>query len=170
MRALRIAPDTTVTELNLPETGACSAIRDQLGTASAVGQGVYHRRALLHFHGDGRAIGLAQNIATWALASSWRGMVPYRVHGPVTVAALGTGKWPHWTTAWPSAQAGCADRAQDTGGLACTAARVDEGGSEGAACVRGPGCRPQLAVHGARWWCAVVGQRAGWRWPVGSAD
>ncbi|MFF4762913.1 hypothetical protein [Streptomyces sp. NPDC001292] len=54
MRALRIAPDTTVTELGLPESGALSAIRDHIGTASAVDQGVYHRRALLHLHGEGR--------------------------------------------------------------------------------------------------------------------
>ncbi|MFE4416061.1 hypothetical protein [Streptomyces sp. NPDC056821] len=55
MRALRIAPDTTVTEL---ESGALSAIRDHIGTASAVDQGVYHRRALLHLYGEGQVIGL----------------------------------------------------------------------------------------------------------------
>ncbi|MCX4598284.1 hypothetical protein OG819_55085 [Streptomyces sp. NBC_01549] len=85
MRALRIAPDTTVTELDLPETGAHSAIQDHIGTTGAVDQGVYHPRALLHIHGDGRALGLAQNITAWALASAWRGMALYPIHGPVIV-------------------------------------------------------------------------------------
>jgi len=85
VRALRIAPDTTVTELDLPETSAHSAIQDHVGTTGAVDQGVYHRRTLLHIHGNGRAIGLAQNIAVWALASAWRGMALYPIHGPVIV-------------------------------------------------------------------------------------
>ncbi|MGW7530257.1 hypothetical protein [Streptomyces sp. NPDC054783] len=85
MRALRIAPDTTVTELDLPEPGAHSAIRDHIGTTGPVDQGLYHRRALLHIHGDGRTIGLAQNIAAWALASTWRGIALYPIHGPVIV-------------------------------------------------------------------------------------
>ena len=89
MRALRIAPDTTVTELDLPETGAHSTIQDHIGTSGAVDQGVYHPRALLHIHGDGRAIGLAQNIAAWALASAWRGMALYPIHGPVIVTGRG---------------------------------------------------------------------------------
>ncbi|GAB1331743.1 hypothetical protein [Streptomyces sennicomposti] len=85
MRALRIAPDTTVTELDLPETDAHSAIQDHIGTTDAVDQGVYHRRALLHIQGDGRANTLAQNITAWALASAWRGIALYPIHGPVIV-------------------------------------------------------------------------------------
>ncbi|MFF4836974.1 hypothetical protein [Streptomyces sp. NPDC001315] len=46
---------------------------------------MYHRRVLLHIHGNGRAMGLAQNIAAWALASAWRGMALHPVHGPVVV-------------------------------------------------------------------------------------
>ncbi|WP_435613655.1 hypothetical protein [Streptomyces sp. bgisy159] len=85
MRALRIAPDTTVTELDLPETGAHSAIQDHIGTTDAVDQGVYHRRAILHIQGGGRANRLAQNITAWALASAWRGISLYPIHGPVIV-------------------------------------------------------------------------------------
>ncbi|MFC9931683.1 hypothetical protein [Streptomyces sp. NPDC127190] len=85
MRALRITPDTTVRELGLPEPGAQSAIRDHIGTSGAVGQGVYHWQALLHIHGDGRVIGLAQNITAWALASAWRSIALYPIHGPVVV-------------------------------------------------------------------------------------
>ncbi|MGW4823519.1 hypothetical protein ACWEP4_32375 [Streptomyces sp. NPDC004227] len=46
---------------------------------------MYHQWALLHIHGDGRATGLAQNIAAWALASAWRGMALYPIPGPVVV-------------------------------------------------------------------------------------
>lgn len=91
MRALRIAPDTTVTELALPEPGAHSAIRDHIGTTGTVDQGLYHRRTLLHLHGDGRGMGLAQNIAAWALASAWRGMALYPIHGPVIVTGRAHG-------------------------------------------------------------------------------
>ncbi|POX48165.1 hypothetical protein C3489_27780 [Streptomyces sp. Ru71] len=85
MRALCIAPDTAISELDLPEPGAPSAIREHIGSSGAVDLGVYHRQALLHMHGDGHAIGLAQNIAAWALASAWRGIVLYPMHGPVVV-------------------------------------------------------------------------------------
>ncbi|MBC2868663.1 hypothetical protein [Streptomyces mexicanus] len=85
MRALRIAPDTAVRELDLPEPGAQSAIREHIGTSGAVDQGVYHRQTLLHIPGDGRVLGLAQNITAWALASAWRGIALYPIHGPVVV-------------------------------------------------------------------------------------
>jgi hypothetical protein len=85
MRALRIDPDTTVTELALPDTDAHSVIREQVGSASAADQGVYHPRALLHLHGEGQVIGLTQNVAAWALASAWRGMTLYPLHGPVVI-------------------------------------------------------------------------------------
>ncbi|WP_030618384.1 hypothetical protein [Streptomyces achromogenes] len=85
MRALRIAPDTAVRELDLPVPGAQSAIRDHIGATGFVDQGLYHRQALLHIHGEGRVIGLAQNITAWALASAWRGIALYPFHGPVVV-------------------------------------------------------------------------------------
>ncbi|MEU6285682.1 hypothetical protein [Streptomyces sp. NPDC047028] len=88
MRVLSIAPDTTVTELDLPEADADSAIPHHIGATDAVDQGVYHRRALLHIHGGRRVIGLAQNITAWALASAGRGIALYPIHGPV----IGTGR------------------------------------------------------------------------------
>ncbi|MGA5278744.1 hypothetical protein ACPCKL_34350 [Streptomyces cellulosae] len=39
LRFLRIASDTTVPELDLPEAGAHSTIQDRIGTTNAVGQG-----------------------------------------------------------------------------------------------------------------------------------
>jgi hypothetical protein len=59
MHALRIDPDTTVTDLNLPATDAQSAIQEHVGS-DAIDQGVYHRRALLHIHGNGLKAGLPQ--------------------------------------------------------------------------------------------------------------
>ncbi|MFC7266377.1 hypothetical protein [Streptomyces lutosisoli] len=85
MHALRIDPDATVTDLNLPLTDAHSAILEHLGSPDAVDQGVYHRRAVLHIHGNGRTLGLPQNLAAWALASAWRGMTLYPLAGPVLV-------------------------------------------------------------------------------------
>ncbi|MEU9214837.1 hypothetical protein AB0D27_45145 [Streptomyces sp. NPDC048415] len=58
MRALRIDPAAAVTDLNLPEPGAYSAIREHVGFPDSVDQGVYHRRAVVHMHGNGREIGL----------------------------------------------------------------------------------------------------------------
>ncbi|MEU0949955.1 hypothetical protein ABZ379_45950 [Streptomyces canus] len=85
MRALLIAPIGTVTELDLPESGARTAIRDQVGSSGAVDQGLYHPHALLHVHGSGQSIGLDGNLTAWALASAWRGMSLYPFHGPVVV-------------------------------------------------------------------------------------
>ncbi|MCQ8833799.1 hypothetical protein [Streptomyces malaysiensis] len=85
MRALLITPAGIVTELDLPESGARSAIRDHVGSAGAVDQGLYHREALVHVHGDGQRIGLDSNLTAWALASAWRGMPLYSFHGPVVV-------------------------------------------------------------------------------------
>ncbi|MFR0367632.1 hypothetical protein [Streptomyces sp. MCC20] len=85
MRALLIAPDGTVTELDLPESAVSSAIRDHIGSDGAVDQGRYHPHALLHVHGDGQRIGLDANLTAWALASAWRGMPLYPFQGPVVV-------------------------------------------------------------------------------------
>ncbi|SOE25028.1 hypothetical protein SAMN05442782_1718 [Streptomyces sp. OK228] len=52
----------------------------------AADQAVYRRRALLHIHGSGQSIGLQQNLAAWVLASPWRGMTLYPLHGPVAIA------------------------------------------------------------------------------------
>ncbi|MFJ8787372.1 hypothetical protein [Streptomyces sp. NPDC102476] len=84
MHAVRIDPDATVTDLNLPGADAQSAIREHLGS-DAVDHGVYHRRAVLHIHGNGHDLGLPENLAAWALASAWRGMPLYPLVGPVVV-------------------------------------------------------------------------------------
>ncbi|MFE9769739.1 hypothetical protein ACFYPC_35345 [Streptomyces sp. NPDC005808] len=84
MHALRIDPDTTVTDLTLTATDAQSAIHEHVGS-DAVDQGVYHRQALLHIHGNGLKLGLPQNLAAWALASAWRGTPLYPLAGPIVV-------------------------------------------------------------------------------------
>lgn len=45
MHALRICPDATIADINLPPTDAHSAIQEHLGS-DTVDQGVYHRRAV----------------------------------------------------------------------------------------------------------------------------
>ncbi|MFF1917054.1 hypothetical protein ACFVYE_37005 [Streptomyces sp. NPDC058239] len=85
MRVLRIDPDTMLTEVVLSERDAHFAIREHVGTTGAVDQAVYHSRVLLHLHGEGQVIGLGQNLAAWALASAWRGMPLYPLHGPVVL-------------------------------------------------------------------------------------
>ncbi|MEV7888346.1 hypothetical protein ACWD3I_38255 [Streptomyces sp. NPDC002817] len=94
MRVLLIATDDTVTELDLPESAAHCAIRDHVGSADTVDQGLYHPRALLHVHGDGTATGLDGNLTAWALASAWRGMPLYPFRGHVVV----TGRTPDGET------------------------------------------------------------------------
>ncbi|WP_309030740.1 hypothetical protein [Streptomyces alfalfae] len=85
MRALKIAPDATVTEMDLPEANARAAIRELLGSPDTVDQGIYHHRAVLHIHGNGRQLGLPENLAAWALASAWRGTALYSLAGPVAL-------------------------------------------------------------------------------------
>ncbi|WP_331763550.1 hypothetical protein [Streptomyces anthocyanicus] len=106
---MKIAPDATVTELDLPEADRRAVIRELLGSPDTVDQGIYHRRAVLHVHRTGRQLGLKQNLAAWALASAWRGAALYPLAGPVAVTgrttagevtALGSDlaqlSWPSW--------------------------------------------------------------------------
>ncbi|MFJ3714124.1 hypothetical protein [Streptomyces sp. NPDC090053] len=85
--ALRIDSDNTTAKVVLPDgdpSAQRSVLREQIG-GSPEGA-VYHRRALLHVHGDGRNAGLAPNLAGWALACVWRGReLPYQLCGPVVV-------------------------------------------------------------------------------------
>lgn len=78
IRALRIDPDTTLTELALPAVDAHSVIREHVGTSGAVDQAVYHRRALLHLHGEGQVIKLRESLAAW----------PWRVPGVARPSTL----------------------------------------------------------------------------------
>ncbi|MFF6969369.1 hypothetical protein ACFY9G_39100 [Streptomyces anthocyanicus] len=86
---MKIAPDATVTELDLPEADKRAVIWELLGSPDTVDQGIYqgiyHRRAVLHVHGNGRQLGLPQNLAAWALASAWRGTALYLLAGPVAI-------------------------------------------------------------------------------------
>ncbi|MFG2691594.1 hypothetical protein ACGFWG_36465 [Streptomyces sp. NPDC048405] len=87
---MKIAPDATVTELDLPGADTRAVIRELLSSPVTVDQGIYHRRAVLHVHGNGRQLGLPQNLAAWALASAWRGTVLYPLAGPVAVTGRTT--------------------------------------------------------------------------------
>ncbi|MFF8867894.1 hypothetical protein ACF08B_38305 [Streptomyces sp. NPDC015139] len=84
MYALRIDPDATVTDLHLPAADAHIAIQEHL-VSDAVDQGIYHRQAVLHVHGNGLKLGLPQNLAAWTLASAWRGMPLYPLAGPIVI-------------------------------------------------------------------------------------
>ncbi|NEB78989.1 hypothetical protein G3I40_27770 [Streptomyces sp. SID14478] len=82
--ALRIDVDTTVSTIDLPEdpSEAYDAIRREVG--EALNQGVYHRRAVLHI-GDTSAAGTRLNLTAWTLASAWRGIALYPLHGTIVV-------------------------------------------------------------------------------------
>ncbi|MFF0706338.1 hypothetical protein ACFYVC_39190 [Streptomyces tendae] len=89
---MKIAPDATVTEMDLREADARVAVRELFGSPETVDQGSYHRRAVPHIHGSGRQLGLPQNLAAWALASAWRGTALYPLAGvtcPVSGAGVG---------------------------------------------------------------------------------
>ncbi|MFF0698463.1 hypothetical protein ACFYU4_38240 [Streptomyces tendae] len=91
---MKTAPDATVTEMDLPEADARVAVRELFGSPETVDQGIYHRRAVPHIHGNGRQLGLPlpQNLAAWALASAWRGTALYPLAGvtcPVSGAGVG---------------------------------------------------------------------------------
>ncbi|MFH8737570.1 DUF3846 domain-containing protein [Streptomyces sp. NPDC017964] len=81
---MRIDVDTTVTVLDLPEDASevQAAIRGTVG--DAVNTAVYHRRALLHIH-DSANRESPLNLAAWTLASAWRGMSLYPLHGTIVV-------------------------------------------------------------------------------------
>lgn len=85
MRALRIDPDNSVTELVLPHSDAFCVIRVQVGSPDFVDHGAYHRRAVLHLHGSGRTLGLPQNLTAWVSASAWRGVALYPLAGTIVV-------------------------------------------------------------------------------------
>ncbi|MFG2961370.1 hypothetical protein ACGF5O_47605 [Streptomyces sp. NPDC048291] len=90
MRALRIDPDTTVTDIALPPADAHSVIRELVGSPDAVEQATYHQHAVMHIHGAGRREGLPQNLAAWALASAWRRTALYPLAGPIVVTGRTT--------------------------------------------------------------------------------
>lgn len=83
IRVLRIAPDAVVTEHDVPDAQPENLTRHIGGPPE---QAVYHPCALLHLHGNGRALGLPANLTAWALACAWGGLgLPYLLHGPVII-------------------------------------------------------------------------------------
>ncbi|MFD3556895.1 hypothetical protein ACFWWA_33035, partial [Streptomyces goshikiensis] len=56
------------------------------GVGGAADTAVYHRRAVLHVHGNVQGGRLPLNLSAWVLASVWRGFeLPYGLHGTVVV-------------------------------------------------------------------------------------
>ncbi|MFI7008846.1 hypothetical protein [Streptomyces sp. NPDC050145] len=81
-QAVRIDCTTTVTPVELPADDCHGAVRSIVG--GAVNQAVYHRRALLHIY-DSSTSEHPLNLAAWTLASAWRGMPLYPLHGTIVV-------------------------------------------------------------------------------------
>ncbi|MFD8079274.1 hypothetical protein ACFV3E_42390 [Streptomyces sp. NPDC059718] len=85
--ALRLEVTGVVESFELPEdsTRARQVLRALL--SGAVDGAVYHRRALIHVHGQGSLSPARQlNVAVWALASTWRGTeLPYGLYGTAVV-------------------------------------------------------------------------------------
>ncbi|MFJ5811686.1 hypothetical protein [Streptomyces sp. NPDC093093] len=86
MDALRIDTDGSVVALSWPEEYAERRETVRTAVGGSADAAIYHRRAHLHVHGNGQAENLPMNLATWVLASHWRGVeIPYGFHGPVVV-------------------------------------------------------------------------------------
>ncbi|MFF3950543.1 hypothetical protein ACFYYN_37905 [Streptomyces sp. NPDC001902] len=85
--ALRLEVTGVVETFELPEdyTRQRHVLRALL--SGAVDGAVYHRRALIHVHGQGSLSPARQlNVAAWALASTWRGTeLPYGLYGTAVV-------------------------------------------------------------------------------------
>ncbi|MDX3075879.1 hypothetical protein [Streptomyces sp. MI02-7b] len=92
---MRLEPDGVFEAFDLPEdyTRQRQVLRALLG--GHVDGAVYHRRALIHVHGEGAlSVGRDLNAAAWALASTWRGAeLPYGLYGTAVVTGpnLGNG-------------------------------------------------------------------------------
>jgi hypothetical protein len=80
-RAVRIDCDVTMSVIDLPDAGR-QAIQDLVG--GVADQAVYHRQALLHIY-ELSAREKPLNLAAWVLASAWRGMSLYPLHGTIVV-------------------------------------------------------------------------------------
>lgn len=85
--ALRLEVTGVVETFELPEdyTRQRQVLRALL--IGAVDGAVYHRRALIHVHGQGSLSPSRQlNVAAWALASTWRRTeLPYGLYGTAVV-------------------------------------------------------------------------------------
>ncbi|MFJ5218710.1 hypothetical protein ACIP98_28815 [Streptomyces sp. NPDC088354] len=91
--AVRLDPEGSFEAFDLPAdyTRQRLVLRGLLG--GAVDGAVYHRRALIHVHGEGAlSLGRELNVAAWALAGIWRGaQLPYGLYGTAVVTGPNLG-------------------------------------------------------------------------------
>lgn len=82
--ALRLDCDLTLTRIELPDDAqdARGAIRGIVG--DSVNAGLYHRDAILHV-ADSANQQQPLNLVAWTLASAWRGLPLYALHGTIVV-------------------------------------------------------------------------------------
>ncbi|MEU0186729.1 hypothetical protein ABZ312_37095 [Streptomyces sp. NPDC006207] len=85
--ALRLEVTGVVETFELPEDYPRQRQVLRALLSGAVDGSVYHRRALIHVHGQGSFSPARQlNVAAWALASTWRGTeLPYGLYGTAVV-------------------------------------------------------------------------------------
>lgn len=83
---LRIDADGASRVLPWPGDEVQQRLLIRAGVGGPADMGVYHRRAVLHVHGDGQNARLPMNVAVWALACVWRGTeLPYGLYGTAMV-------------------------------------------------------------------------------------
>ncbi|MEU9304909.1 hypothetical protein [Streptomyces sp. NPDC048269] len=83
---LRVDPDGGTTLMPWPVDELQRGLLIRAGVGGSADTAVYHRRAVLHVHGNGQSARLPLNLAVWVLASVWRGIeLPYGLYGTVMV-------------------------------------------------------------------------------------
>ncbi|MFE3864500.1 hypothetical protein ACFXPT_29195 [Streptomyces goshikiensis] len=83
---LRIDADGGTTLMPWPDDEHERGLLIRAGVRGSADTAVYHRRALIHVHGNGQAERLPLNLSAWVLASVWRGFeLPYGLYGTVMV-------------------------------------------------------------------------------------
>ncbi|MFE2326031.1 hypothetical protein ACFXD5_19235 [Streptomyces sp. NPDC059385] len=83
---LRVDADGAVTVLPWPDDVVQQGLLIRAGVGGSADTGVYHRRAVLHVHGNGQGEGLPMNLAAWVLACVWReDELPYGLYGAAMV-------------------------------------------------------------------------------------
>ncbi|MFD8992739.1 hypothetical protein ACFVZ4_32440 [Streptomyces goshikiensis] len=83
---LRVDTDGGTTLMPWPGDQLQRGLLIRAGVGGPADPGIYHRRAVLHVHGNGQAERLPLNLSVWVLASVWRGFeLPYGLYGTVMV-------------------------------------------------------------------------------------
>ncbi|MFD7555198.1 hypothetical protein ACFV9E_11785 [Streptomyces sp. NPDC059835] len=83
---LRVDADGAVTVLPWPDDLVQQGLLIRAGVGGQADTGAYHRRAVLHVHGNGQGEGLPMNLAAWVLACVWREVeLPYGLYGVAVV-------------------------------------------------------------------------------------